>query len=114
MAFRCVAAWMACACLLAGCQSWRGGTYTLPEEMVLIPAGWFLMGQNEGAPSNQPQRLVYVDAFAIDQTEVTQAAFAPYAKLALQHPLLLRPAIQPHRTGSRSRPRAARRFMGSA
>jgi hypothetical protein len=28
-----------------------------PGSMVAIPAGWFLMGENEGRESNQPQRL---------------------------------------------------------
>lgn len=47
-------------------------------EMVVVPAGWFMMGQDEGPPSNQPQRKVYLDAFAIDRTEVTGAAFARF------------------------------------
>lgn len=47
-------------------------------EMAPIPAGWFLMGQDEGRSSNQPQRRVYLDAFAIDQTEVSNADFGEY------------------------------------
>ncbi len=49
-----------------------------PEEMITVPPGWFLMGEDEGRSSNQPQRQVYVDAFAIDRTEVTNADFARY------------------------------------
>jgi formylglycine-generating enzyme required for sulfatase activity len=46
--------------------------------MVTVPAGWFVMGQDDGRRSNEPQRRVYLDAFAIDRTEVTNAAFAKF------------------------------------
>jgi formylglycine-generating enzyme required for sulfatase activity len=46
--------------------------------MVEVPAGWFLMGQNDGAGPSSPQRRVYLDAFAIDRTEVTNADFAEF------------------------------------
>jgi len=46
---------------------------------VFVPEGKFLMGSLEGEPDadldEQPQRLVYLDAFWIDQTEVTNAQF---------------------------------------
>jgi formylglycine-generating enzyme required for sulfatase activity len=48
--------------------------------MVVVPAGWFLMGQDEGPRSNRPQRSVYLDAFAIDRTEVTNSAFAEFIR----------------------------------
>lgn len=48
------------------------------ESMVTVPAGWFLMGQDEGPRSNRPQHKVYLDAFAIDRTEVTNKAFAEF------------------------------------
>ena len=51
-----------------------------PDSMVLVPAGWFLMGEDDGPSSNQPQRQVYVDAFSIDRTEVTNAAFAQFVE----------------------------------
>ncbi len=47
-------------------------------QMIRVEAGWFLMGEDEGPPSSRPQRRVYLDAFAIDRTEVTNAAFAEY------------------------------------
>jgi formylglycine-generating enzyme required for sulfatase activity len=53
-----------------------------PEAMVIVPAGWFMMGQDEGPRANQPQHEVYLDAFAIDQTEVTNAAFATFVAQA--------------------------------
>ena len=48
-----------------------------PQKMVLIPAGRFLMGSNEADPraDEQPVRSVYVDAFYMDTTEVTNAQF---------------------------------------
>ena len=51
-----------------------------PEGMVLIPAGEFQMGSNdEDAWNNeQPVRTVYVDAFYMDETEVTNAEFKEF------------------------------------
>jgi formylglycine-generating enzyme required for sulfatase activity len=46
--------------------------------MVTVPAGWFVMGQDEGPRSNRPQHSVYLDTFAIDRTEVTNTAFAKF------------------------------------
>jgi eukaryotic-like serine/threonine-protein kinase len=47
---------------------------------VLIPAGEFLMGSDAGDPladeDERPQRPVYLDAFWMDQTEVTNAMYA--------------------------------------
>ncbi len=44
-------------------------------NMAEIPAGWFWMGSDGGRSSNRPSRLVYLDAFAIDRTEVTVGSF---------------------------------------
>jgi formylglycine-generating enzyme required for sulfatase activity len=44
-------------------------------NMAEIPAGWFWMGSDGGRPSNRPSRLIYLDAFAIDRTEVTVGSF---------------------------------------
>ncbi|NLX56155.1 MAG: SUMF1/EgtB/PvdO family nonheme iron enzyme, partial [Planctomycetaceae bacterium] len=50
----------------------------LPPGMVLIPAGEFQMGDtfNEGAPVERPVHAVYVDAFYMDQYEVTNQQYA--------------------------------------
>jgi len=45
-------------------------------EMVLIPAGEFLMGSDDHDPNERPQRAIYLDAFWIDRTEVTNAHYA--------------------------------------
>jgi formylglycine-generating enzyme required for sulfatase activity len=48
--------------------------------MVFVPAGEFLMGSKADDPygreDEKPQRSVYLDAFWIDQTEVTNAMYA--------------------------------------
>jgi formylglycine-generating enzyme required for sulfatase activity len=49
-----------------------------PENMVLVPAGWFWMGDSAGPPASRPGHWVYLDRFAIDRTEVTDQAFADY------------------------------------
>ena len=44
--------------------------------MVFIPAGEFLMGTANGDDDEKPEHIVYLDAYWIDQTEVTQAMYA--------------------------------------
>jgi sulfatase modifying factor 1 len=50
-----------------------------PEGMVWIPGGIFWMGAND-LPNSQPIHKVQVDAFWLDQTEVTNAKFAKFAQ----------------------------------
>ena len=56
-----------------------------PEGMVLIPAGEFDMGSNDAEAGNdeQPVRRVYVDAFYMDKTEVTNVE---YKEFLLENP----------------------------
>lgn len=62
------------ACLLAGspscakCLSFR--------NMVLIPPGWFVMGDNSGRQDERPAHRVWLDAYYIDKYEVTFAQYA--------------------------------------
>lgn len=46
-------------------------------EMVYVPAGTFLMGspEGEGDKDEHPQHTMYLDAFWIDKTEVTNAQY---------------------------------------
>jgi formylglycine-generating enzyme required for sulfatase activity/predicted Ser/Thr protein kinase len=49
--------------------------------MVYVPAGTFWMGSSEDEPGNvdaRPQHEVYLDAFWIDRTEVTNAQFTAF------------------------------------
>ncbi|MBN1310493.1 MAG: SUMF1/EgtB/PvdO family nonheme iron enzyme [Anaerolineae bacterium] len=43
--------------------------------MLLVPAGEFIMGSEEGFPDEVPVHTVYVDAFYIDLTEVTNEQY---------------------------------------
>ena len=47
-------------------------------EMVLIPAGSFEMGDNEGKPNEQPVHIVKLDAFYIDIHEVTVGRYTKF------------------------------------
>ncbi|MGB2895573.1 MAG: SUMF1/EgtB/PvdO family nonheme iron enzyme [Anaerolineales bacterium] len=48
------------------------------SEMVRIPAGEFIMGSDEGRSDERPVHTVYLDAYYIDKTEVTNAQFAQF------------------------------------
>ena len=49
-----------------------------PEGMVLIPAGDFRMGSNDGNFDERPVHTVYVDAFYMDAHEVTNAQYKDF------------------------------------
>ena len=49
-----------------------------PEGMVLIPAGEFQMGSNDGEFDEKPVHTVYVDAFYMDVYEVTNAQYKKF------------------------------------
>ncbi|MCP9470018.1 MAG: formylglycine-generating enzyme family protein [Nitrospira sp.] len=67
-----------------------------PVPMIIIPAGEFLMGspEGQGRPDERPQRSVYLDAFEIDQVEVTNERYMRFVK-ATGH----RPPPDPFGTG---------------
>jgi len=44
--------------------------------LLYVPAGEFIMGSNTGASAERPAHTVYLDAFWIDKTEVTNAMYA--------------------------------------
>lgn len=55
----------------------------VPGGMVLVPAGWFLMGSDpqkdpNAGPQEQPQRWVYLDTFQIDRYEASNVAYLRY------------------------------------
>lgn len=47
----------------------------LPDGMVLIPAGEFLMGADDGLPDARPLHPVYLSSFWIDKYETTNAEY---------------------------------------
>lgn len=63
-------------------DAWPGTHERDPVPMVTIPAGEFLMGspEGQGRADEWPQRPVYLDAFEIDQVEVTNARYLRFVK----------------------------------
>jgi len=63
------------------------------DDMVLIPAGWFLMGSDKKVdrlayPAEVPQRKVYLDAYDIDIFEVTTVQFLKFVLATNRPPLV--------------------------
>jgi formylglycine-generating enzyme required for sulfatase activity len=58
----------------------------LDRSRVVVPAGEFIMGSNEGRENEKPEHRVYVDAFAIGRFEVTNVQYARFVEAAGQHP----------------------------
>jgi formylglycine-generating enzyme required for sulfatase activity len=52
-----------------------------PKGMVLIPAGSFMMGSDDGADNEKPVHEVYVEAFYLDKYEVTMAQFKKFVEV---------------------------------
>ena len=60
---------------------------TPPEfGMVLIPAGEFLMGSDEGRSDEAPAHPVYLDGFWLDQYEVNNQDYAAFLKATNRNP----------------------------
>ena len=49
-------------------------------KMVLIPAGEFIMGSDQGREDEAPAHLVYLDGFWIDQYEVTNQEYLRFVQ----------------------------------
>lgn len=49
-----------------------------PAPMVLVPAGEFIMGSNEGNADEKPAHQVYLDAYYIDKHEVTIGQYGEF------------------------------------
>jgi iron(II)-dependent oxidoreductase len=63
------------------------------DEMVLIPAGWFLMGSDKKTDKlaylpELPQRKIYLDAYEIDKFEVTTVQFLKFVLATNRPPLI--------------------------
>ena len=63
------------------------------DEMVLVPAGPFLMGSTRqldrnAYPAEQPQRTIYLDAFEIDKYEATMVQYLRYVLAKGLEPLV--------------------------
>ncbi|MCK4352054.1 SUMF1/EgtB/PvdO family nonheme iron enzyme [candidate division WOR-3 bacterium] len=60
--------------ILAGCERKE----KISEDMVLVPAGTFIMGSTTGKFDEQPEHEVYVDSFYIDKYEVTNREYKEF------------------------------------
>ena len=47
----------------------------IEPQLILIPAGWFLMGSDSGQECERPVHHVWVDAFQLAATQVTNAEY---------------------------------------
>lgn len=52
--------------------------------MVLIPAGSFLMGSNDGLPNERPEHTVTLNAFYMDRYEVTAGRYQTFLEFGKQ------------------------------
>ncbi|HEY5627023.1 MAG TPA: SUMF1/EgtB/PvdO family nonheme iron enzyme [Nitrospira sp.] len=50
--------------------------------MILIPAGAFTMGSNDGLPNERPEHTVVLDAYYMDQYEVTAGRYQQFVESA--------------------------------
>ena len=48
------------------------------SDLCLIPAGTFTMGSDEDMPNEAPAHAIYLDAYYIGKTEVTNAEYYPF------------------------------------
>lgn len=81
-----IAAVLLSACEKAPKSPTVGGPSPYPE-MVLIPAGEFIMGDGDGSgkQDERPSHTVYLDAFYIDRYEVTNKQYQAFIR-ATGHP----------------------------
>src|SRR5207247_9433785 len=54
--------------------------------MVLVPAGEFMMGSEQGDDDEQPVHRVYLDSFYLDTFEVTNGRFAKFVAAIQSEP----------------------------
>jgi len=67
-AIRALAAWGERAALAEG----------LDRSRVVVPAGGFVMGSNDGRDNERPEHRVYLDSYAIGRFEVTNVQYARF------------------------------------
>ena len=50
----------------------------IPEGMVIVPKGFFIMGSNNHGEDERPEHQVYLDSFYIDKFEISAAQYAEF------------------------------------
>jgi formylglycine-generating enzyme required for sulfatase activity len=71
-----------------------------PEGMVLIPAGDFLMGDEDGLPDARPPHRVHLSAYWIDRYEVTNERYRACVEAGVCAPPRAREAFDDPRAGA--------------
>lgn len=71
----------------------RVKTWPVKDDMITVPAGWFLMGSTRQAdrnayPAELPQRKVHLDAFEIDKYEVSTLQYLRFVLETDRKPLV--------------------------
>jgi formylglycine-generating enzyme required for sulfatase activity len=61
-------------------QAWSILRENPPKGMILVPAGEFIMGDDEGREDEQPAHSIYLPAFYIDQYPVTNADYKKFVE----------------------------------
>lgn len=51
------------------------GDYETEVELKLVPQGWFIMGEDDGVIANMPKRWVWMDAYYLATTEMTNEQY---------------------------------------
>jgi formylglycine-generating enzyme required for sulfatase activity len=59
-----------------------------PNDLVAIPGGAFLMGQDDGRDEERPAHLVTLSPFRMARCQVTTADFAAFRKFEFADPAL--------------------------
>jgi len=57
------------------------GLGQVSADMVLIPAGEFIMGSDDGSEVEQPVHRVYLDAYYVDAAPVSNERFADFVRV---------------------------------
>jgi len=68
-----------------GVAATNAATTNAPAGMALIPAGTFTMGDSLDGESDAPPTNIYVSAFYMDQTDVTEALWQQVYNWAIAH-----------------------------
>src|SRR5208282_603680 len=57
-----------------------GAASPIEPNLVQIPEGWFLMGSGSGQDCERPVHRVWIDAFLLAATQVTNAEYACFLR----------------------------------
>jgi len=63
-----------------------GRTVAIESTLILIPAAWFLMGSSSGQDCERPIHRVWVDAFLLSATQVTNTEYERFLRATATPP----------------------------